>query len=88
MKSKKLPTTILGTLASGEQVIDRPISHLQGDVTSLLPEVLAKISSDKRAQIVELIDLERVWWRRAGVPRDISTRGQIIWANALSMLKL
>ena len=64
MKSKKLPTTILGTLASGEQVIDRPISHLQGEVTSLLSEVLGKITSEKRDQIVELVDLSRVVGKR------------------------
>ena len=79
MKSKKLPTTILGTLASGEQVIDRPISHLQGDVTSLLPEVLAKISSEKRAQIVELIDLERVVGKRICV--ETNENDKIVFAK-------
>ena len=45
--------------------------------------LFGQIDSRLRPLGFSLIDLERVWWRRAGVPRDISTRGQIIWANAL-----
>ena len=45
--------------------------------------LFGQIDSSLRTHGLALIDLERVWWRRAGVPRPISTRGQIIWANAL-----
>lgn len=30
-----------------------------------------------------LFDMERIWWRRAGVHRNITTRYQVIWSNVL-----
>src|SRR5207248_2629908 len=45
--------------------------------------LFALIDSNLRSLGFSLIDLDRVWWRRAEVPRDICTRGQIIWANAV-----
>lgn len=45
--------------------------------------LFAQIDSALRQLGFSLIDLERVWWRRAKVPPAISTRGQIIWANSL-----
>lgn len=45
--------------------------------------LFGEIDSSLRPLGFSLIDLDRIWWRRAGVPRDISTRGQIIWSNAL-----
>ena len=45
--------------------------------------LFAQIDSALRPLGFSMIDLERIWWRRAKVPPAISTRGQIIWANAL-----
>lgn len=45
--------------------------------------LFTQIDSVLRPLGFSLIDLERIWWRRAKVPPAISTRGQIIWANAL-----
>lgn len=45
--------------------------------------LFTQIDSALRPLGFSLIDLERIWWRRAKVPPAISTRGQIIWANAL-----
>jgi len=45
--------------------------------------LFAEIDSRMKEIGLQLIDLERIWWRRANVPARISTRGQIIWANVL-----
>lgn len=45
--------------------------------------LFTQIDSALRPLGFSLIDLERIWWRRAKVPSTIATRGQIIWANAL-----
>lgn len=42
-----------------------------------------EIDAGMRARGFQLIDLDRIWWRRKNVPARISTRGQIIWANVL-----
>lgn len=45
--------------------------------------LFGEIDAHLRSLGLHLIDLERVWWRRANVSPRISTRGQIIWANVL-----
>jgi hypothetical protein len=53
---------ILGVTANGENVYDRPRSHLHGDVAALLPEVLGRLSICIRAGDVfeSDVDLGRV----------------------------
>ena len=50
---------ILGTLKSGEVVVDRPNSHLHETAATLLPEALSQIESQGRGFMVEEVDFNR-----------------------------
>lgn len=57
---RALSTLILGTLSSGEVVVDRYPSHLHPPVADLLSEALARISAGGRPRIAETVDLGRI----------------------------
>lgn len=46
-------------LDSGEEVVDRPRSHLHPGVGELLPEALSKISANGRSFLIEEVDFGR-----------------------------
>jgi FkbM family methyltransferase len=45
----------------------------------LFPEIEQHLTS----RGFQLLDLERIFWRRRDVPREINSRNQVIWANVL-----
>ena len=51
--------TYIGTLASGEKVIDRKNSHLHDDVKDVLPLLLQKIEANGRRFITEVLNTDQ-----------------------------
>jgi len=69
----------IGKLASGEFVFDRPRSHLHGEVCSLMPEVLAKVSSHEREILIEQVDLGRIVGQKICI--ETSPSDKIVYAQ-------
>ena len=70
--------TPLGVLASGEMVYDRPNSHLHAEVSGLLPEIFANLSSGEE----RFITYEHDFGRIVGNNYCVATNSgdTIIWA--------
>jgi hypothetical protein len=51
---------ILGTLGSGQLVIDRPQSHIHESVRAILPETFSKVNLTTEQFVVKQIDFDRV----------------------------
>jgi hypothetical protein len=72
-------TRVLGTLHSGEVVVDRAESHLHAGAIGLLPEALAQIAAAGRTFIDETVIFDRI----VGVTTRVATtdEDEIIYAR-------
>ncbi len=75
-------STVVGTLASGETVVQKKGAHLHADgVADLLETALARISCDRRYFIKEVIDFGRVVGCTDCVLLDESDASNVFYAQ-------
>ena len=77
-----MSTKKLGRLKSGENVVDREVSHMHAGVSEYLALALVQISSNGRERIKETIDLGRVIGRSNRV--STSTDDKVIFAQRVN----
>lgn len=70
---------LLGALASGEPVYDRPCSHLHASVAGLLPEAFARISSGGAQFLAHEVDFGRIVGETTCVPTGEGD--EVVWAQ-------
>lgn len=72
-------TEVLGTLASGQVVVDRYNSHLHPGVKAILPEALAQIHMNGEEFQIHQVDFDRVVGQTTCV--ETSSKDEIVYAK-------